>query len=184
MDLSNLSDAQLIDEWLSGDQHSFEQIYNRYSENVIRFLYSLGSDYDEADEIAQKTWLKFIEGINAYQHQDKLLSWLIKITHRTWLDLKRSAWEKKKQSLEVLEVFQEDSSEKQDEVVLKKQERNLIDQALLQLAEPVRQTVLLRIDGELKFKEIAEVMECPLGTVLWRMKEAEKQLKKSLGAVK
>ena len=49
-------------------------------------------------------------------------------------------------------------------------------QALGQLPSALRQTILLRIDGGLKFRQIADAMDCPLGTVLWRMKEAERRL--------
>ena len=44
-------------------------------------------------------------------------------------------------------------------------------------------TVMPRIDGELTFREIAEEQRWPLGTVLWRMKEAERRLAKRLGAL-
>ena len=59
--------------------------------------------------------------------------------------------------------------------------RQALYDALDALPDLMRQTVLMRIDAEMTFREIATAMGCPLGTALWRMKEAEKRLRARLG---
>ena len=59
--------------------------------------------------------------------------------------------------------------------------RDALYQALDALPDSMRQTVLMRIDAEMTFREIGEAMGCPLGTALWRMKEAQKRLRAKLG---
>ena len=61
------------------------------------------------------------------------------------------------------------------------EDRDALYRALNALPDLMRQTVLMRVDGEMTFREIAETMRCPLGTALWRMKEAQVRLRAKLG---
>jgi RNA polymerase sigma-70 factor (ECF subfamily) len=180
----------LIDQYLRGDVDAFERLYERYAARLLGFLKTHGVCQDVAEDLAQKAWMRVIEKLPEYQAQGTFRAWLFTLGHRLFLDEARSAWERHRVVPQSADPDENPLSFVESvpaphpsplEQAAQKEESALLTQALEQLPDNVRQTVLLRIDGELAFREIAEVMQCPLGTVLWRMQEARRLLRKLLG---
>jgi RNA polymerase sigma factor (sigma-70 family) len=184
------SDDRLIEQYLNGDVDAFERLYERYSARLLGFLKAHGVCFDIAEDLAQRTWMRVIENLSEYQAQGTFRAWLFTLGHRLFLDEARSAWERHRVvpqqtdpeagSLSFVESVPAPHASPLEQAV-QKEEGELLAQAIEQLPDAIRQTVLLRIDGDLAFREIAEVMQCPLGTVLWRMQEARRLLRKLLG---
>jgi len=185
------SDDELISRYLQGNAAAFERLYERYAARLLGFLAATGIGRDAAEDLAQKTWLRAIESLLRYQPQDKFRPWLFKMAHRLWLDEKRSAWERKRLSLEEMETEEGEAAARAGldvengrspfDQAAARQEREWVNRALDELPEEMRRTVLLRVDGALTHREIAEEMNCPLGTVLWRMHEAQRRLSEMIG---
>ncbi|HBF33982.1 TPA: hypothetical protein DDW35_05415 [Candidatus Sumerlaeota bacterium] len=184
------TDDRLIEQYLQGDVDAFERLYERYAARLLGFLKTRGVCQDAAEDLAQKAWVRVIENLPEYQAQGTFRAWLFTLAHRLFLDEARSAWERHRvtatsadpdeNSLSFVESVPS-SQPSPLEQAAQKEESGLLTEALVQLPDNIRQTVLLRIDGELAFREIADVMQCPLGTVLWRMQEARRLLRKLLG---
>ena len=184
----------LISRYLSGGAAAFEELYGRYASRLLGFVISLGAPREAAEDVAQKAWLRAIEALPAYEPRGRFRPWLFTLAHRLWLDEARSAWQRKRAPLDEgqLDEFEStngtgaagappvDPSEGPRERAIRREQRALVEEGLAQLPETMRQTVLLRIDGDLTHREIAEAMDCPLGTVLWRMHEAQKRLTERL----
>ncbi|MFC1600988.1 RNA polymerase sigma factor [Candidatus Sumerlaeota bacterium] len=182
MDLSN---DELIARYRQGNADAFDELYHRYAARMLGFVRSLGAGPEAAEDIAQRTWLKVVAALEAYRPQGRFRAWLFTLAYRSWADEARAGGKLKTVSLE-----QEDwdnleavggGTGLRDELEAREQHA-LVEQALGGLAEEMRRTVLLRIDGDLKYREIAEEMECPLGTVLWRMNEAVRRLREQLAS--
>lgn len=184
------SDEELIRAWLErGDHGAFAQLYDRYESPLFRFLLSLGGDWDSAEDALQIAWMKALDNLPHFRG-GSFKSWLFRIGHRVWLDRVRSAWERRRVSLNgsgeedneglpLDERFADPGADLR-ETLASKEERERLRKAIEELPDQMRQTVLLRIDGELSYREIAETMGCPIGSALWRVAEAEKRLKLSL----
>jgi RNA polymerase sigma-70 factor, ECF subfamily len=185
-----LSDSELIRAYLAGNNDAFDVLYGRYERPVFSFLLSLGGSWAQAEDVMQQTWIKAIHGLPAYRDQGKFQAWVFQIAHRQWLDLVRSAWERRRVSLESaedsvgppLDERLVDTRLLPSEAAAHGEERAQLYEALDQMPDRMRQAVLLRVDGDMTYKEIAAAMECPLATALWRVREAEKRLKTLLGA--
>lgn len=178
------SDCELIGRYLHGDPEAFTALYSRYECHLLRFLLSLGGSWEQAEEAFQLSWIKAIERLADFQGRGSFRSWLFRIAHRTWLDQVRRGWERRRVSIagvedwESLPIDRAFLSSSRDPVAVAEDEerRVLLREALESLPDKMRQTVLLRIDGELTYQQIADEMGCPLSTALWRVREAERRL--------
>ncbi len=186
----NSSDDALIKRYLAGDITAFEELYQRYTRRLVGFVVSLGAQYDTADDISQKAWLKVIKHLENYSARGSFRAWLFTIARRLWLDQVRSAWTTRRVSKEETVSYRGADDEASEEGIsrtvgpaaeLAAQERQeFVHQALQELPKEMRETILLRIDGGMTYREIAEEMNCPLGTVSWRMREAQNRLSRLL----
>jgi len=184
------ADDALIAEYLKGDLLAFERLYDRYASRLLGFVLSLGGQRDTCEDVAQQAWIKVLDGLPAYRSQGQFRAWLFRIAYRLWLDEVRSAWQSRRVSIEKgdeeeftgLPIERElaDPAAGPEEEAKFREDCERLYRALEELPDRMRQTILLRIDGELTFRGIAETMQCPLGTVLWRAKEAERRLRARL----
>lgn len=187
------SDDALILRYREGDLDAFELLYDRYAPRLLGFMISLGADAETARDLAQRAWLRVVERVQDYEPRGRFRSWLFRVGHRLWLDEVRSAWRRKRVPLD---MESDESARAQSngframadsgptplEAALENERRESVEQALRQLPEPLRQTVLLRIDADLSYREIGQAMGCPIGTALWRAAEARRRLKDILCA--
>ncbi|HUT22936.1 MAG TPA: sigma-70 family RNA polymerase sigma factor [Sumerlaeia bacterium] len=191
------SDDSLIARYLEGDAEAFEDLYRRYASRLLGFVLSLGADRDAAEDLAQRTWLRALEALDAYKPRGRFRPWLFQTAYRLWVDEKRSGWERRRTPVDSEEELEQAASSDRAasgaegrppadprEQASACEERELVEAALKRLPEEMSRTVLLRIDGDLAYREIAELMGCPLGTVLWRMSEAQRRLARELASVR
>ncbi|MDP8246336.1 MAG: sigma-70 family RNA polymerase sigma factor [Candidatus Hinthialibacter antarcticus] len=179
-------DAHLIQQYLSGDFASFEALFSRHNDVLFRFVVSLGGPLEQAEDVVQRSWIQAVEHLHEYEDRGRFRSWLFRIAHRIWLNEVFTWWSRNTASMDGADGR---DGPPLDHAVCRETPRNIAEkneaseafyQALNELSDELRRTVLLRIDAELTFQEIADEMQCPLGTALWRMKEAEKRLKAKL----
>ncbi|MFP5114145.1 RNA polymerase sigma factor [Bacillaceae bacterium C204] len=153
-------------------REEFKQLYNDHRKHVFAMALSILRDIELAEDVLQEVYIKLYQYSKSNQVTN-VRAWLIRVTRNTALDLYR----KKKRELtgfdaqyfERLEYISEDPV---DKIVLSKY------LALLDSGE--RQIIIMKDISGLKHKEIAKIMEMPLGTVLWKYRMALKKLKKGL----
>ena len=187
----DVTDDELIGKYLDGDMVAFETLYHRYDGRLLGFLLAMRADRDLAEDLAQKTWLKVIGRFANYEARGTFRAWLFTVARRLWIDEARSAWSRKRVALESSRNGESGGAGKQFDVedpssgpaehALARERRGMVTAAIRSMPPELSQTVLLRIDGDLTYREIAEEMGCPLGTALWRAKEAERRIRKFLG---
>ncbi|MBN1866286.1 RNA polymerase sigma factor [Candidatus Sumerlaeota bacterium] len=183
------SDDWIIDQYLQGNVGAFEALYDRYASRLLGFLIALGADRESAEDAAQKAWIRVIENLDRYEPRGAFRSWLFTLAHRLWVDERRSGWERRREELETAEGNGQSLEESvvsplpdPRERTSQKEEAQLLAWAVTQLPQAMREIVLWRVDADLTFREIADRMGCPLGTVLWRMRQAERRLQTLLGS--
>jgi len=180
----NMTDSKLIQLYLSGDDTAFETLYQRYERKLFSYIFRMLRNRDDAEEVFQKTWIKMIEKIGAYSEQGKFSSWLFNIAHNCTIDLIRK--NKKincNSSLDELEYKLGDVNGNPETAVLIKEKKQRLAMAVQNLPDEQKEVVLMRIYGELAFKEIAEVLDTSVNTVLGRMHYAVKRIKKEFGGI-
>ncbi len=129
-----------------------EEIYQSYAKTVYRYLMSLTRSEDLAEELTQETFVQAIRCIGKYDESCKLSTWLCAIAKNQWL-----LWMKKHpQTTPIEDAAPMIASAETD--VLEQMERLELLRLLHACPEPYRETIYLRIYGNLSFAQIGEIM--------------------------
>jgi RNA polymerase sigma-70 factor, ECF subfamily len=179
--LSKMSDEALITAFQSGDRDVYRFLVERYQERIRNLLFSIFHDRDFIDDLAQEVFIKAYQALPNFRFEASFYTWLYRIA------VNKSRDELRKKKLRRFFSFQtlDEGIEKEMHVRLSVQPENRDTQELLALGlqslpEKFRTAVVLKdIDG-LSYEEIAEVMQCELGTVKSRISRARSMLRKVL----
>jgi len=177
MDLNEASDGRLIAEYRGGNEKAFEVLYNRYRRQLFSYLNRvLPGRAALVDDLYQQTWLKVIQSLPTYREEQKFLSWAFRIAHNLAVDNFRR--EARHEEVEIDERVPDDA-----DPPWKRMEREtlgqLLEQAMQELSDEQREVMLLRQQG-VAFKEIANIQQVSINTVLGRMHYAVRKLRRHL----
>ncbi|RMD50721.1 MAG: RNA polymerase sigma factor [Ignavibacteria bacterium] len=164
---------KLIKQCLEGDKASFKTLIKPFLPKLLNYLFKLSGSRENAEDLMQETLIKIWLGLQNYNHVNSFDSWVFSIAHNTAIDYLR----KNKYVQYPLEIDVSGNSDPHNEIVKKELDRNIVN-ALLKLSGKQQDTFILRVYGGLKFKEIAEILNEPLNTVLSHMNYAVKKIKK------
>jgi len=179
------TDLDLIESFLSGNQNAFANIVRRHQQKVFSTAMLVVRDKYVAEDILQETFLKFFKALNEgkYQHQDKLLPFLLRISHNLAIDSVRRTSNSPvittvegKNIFDFLNIGEEFTFDAYDKNV----EKERLKWAIAKLPEKQREMLLLRYFAEMPFHEISELLNVNQNTCLGRMRYAIKNLKKYL----
>ena len=179
--------AQLIDRFQNGDQYAFNQLIQRYGADVFSFIFRMVKDPVVAEDVYQETWSKVLHHFKNYREQDQFKCWLFKIANNLCLNQVRIL---RRIFISVSKIIDSntnsyfvkivDNSPQPDIEFENREALELIQKSVQSLPVKQRQVFLLRINGELPFKEIAEILNKPLNTVLGQMRTALLTIKKDV----
>ena len=132
-----------------------EQIYKQYFETVNKYLFCLTHSNDISEELTQETFFKAIKNIDTFKGDCKISVWLCQIAKNSWYDYCKKNKKIIKNEEWLLEILEENSTEKE---IISNDEKMLLYKKLQKLNEKMREVVYLRITGELSFKEIGIIL--------------------------
>jgi len=170
------SDEDLMLSCRDGDEGAFEVLYHRYEKPIFSFIYRIVMSTADAEELCQETFFKVVRAKKNYQVSGKFKTWIFRIALNLCHDRLRRMKFRSRISLDAL-VFSQDSQDIQlqqpisrsssDPVkyVEKDEMKTLVRQAFTMLPEKERTVVILKEYHALKFSEIADILNCPVGTV-------------------
>ncbi len=172
-------DADLIKQYKMGDGDAFTELFHRYKNKIYNFIYHFVNNPDTADDLVLVTFMKAIKNIKRYREEGKFRGWLYSIANSVTMDYLRK---RKRQPVEPIEDWMEitDSSPSPEKSMEQKEMLILYEDKINSLPPKQKQVFMMRQEGDLRFKEIAEILNCPLPTVLSRMHNAVVSLRKSL----
>lgn len=173
------TDAELLYAYRRGDSKAFEKLLRRHERLLFTFIVRMVSNKDDAEDIFQETLARVVQNIRSYDEQGKLAKWIFGIAHHLCIDRIRK---EKRWKAHFTKDSGKDETDRQGEVMdpepladvlLEQKELNeMIAQALQHLAPEQREVFLLRQHSDLTFREIAEMVNRPLNTVLGQMRLA------------
>lgn len=148
----------------------FDQLYN--------FARWLTHDTAEAEDLVQETFTKALRGFSGFQIGTNFRAWMFRILRNTFLTSKTGL---KPTPFDEQEADTMPSNDPTPEAVLIQQsDREMVQQALTELAVPYREILLLCEVEEMSYEEIAQVLAIPIGTVMSRLHRARKALRSLL----
>jgi RNA polymerase sigma-70 factor (ECF subfamily) len=172
----SISDAELMSQVAQCDQRAFTTLVQRHQKGLMNFFYHMG-DYNHADDLAQKTFLRLFNYRDKYRPKAKFTTFLYVLARRTWIDHCRALTRRKNMHATLtteLEV------QKQKGSLTIEESRARAEYALSQLSDEMRIVIVMSIYQGFKYREIAEVLGIPLGTVKTRVFNALKKCRKTL----
>ncbi|HYF66086.1 MAG TPA: sigma-70 family RNA polymerase sigma factor [Herpetosiphonaceae bacterium] len=156
-----------------------EQLFARYNPLVVRTAYLLLGDWMEAEDVAQEVWIQVGRHQGRYDPQrGAWTTWLHKITVNRCLNTRRRL---RRWISGALAADLPADLPPPLQALIKDEEQRRIWRAVEGLSRKLRPVVVLRYFHNLSYEQIAEVLECPIGTVRSRLHAANAQLRATLG---
>jgi len=169
------SEAELTRAAAQGDVAAFSELVRRHRPRVLRTAYGILGSTQEAEDVAQEVFIKVWNSLSRYHGQGAFASWLYRIAVNTSIDALR----RRRDDLP-LDELQSVGEERPEESVLRRAERGRVRLAVRSLPPACRAALVLREYEQLSYKEIAEVLQVPIGTVMSRLHYGRQTLKKML----
>ena len=170
-----LTEAEWIKEAAQGNTGAFAELVRLHRMRVLRTAFGVLGSQEEAEDVAQDVFIKVWHSLKDFQLDTSFGSWVYRITVNTSIDVLRHRKE------EVgMDVEYSSPAARPEEEVIRHTNQQRVRQAIAQLPESARTTLTLREFEQLSYKEISEVLQIPIGTVMSRLNYARQSLKKLL----
>ncbi|HEX7384133.1 MAG TPA: RNA polymerase sigma factor RpoE [Burkholderiaceae bacterium] len=180
------ADAPLVERVKRGDKRAFEMLVVKYQRRIERLIGRMVRDVDLVADIAQETFIRAYRALPQFRGESAFYTWLYRIAVNTakkaMMELNRdpviaeSAFAAREEDDETSRAEHELSHGETPEALLASKEiAATVNAAIESLSDDLRQAITLREIEGLSYEEIAEVMNCPIGTVrsrIFRAREA------------
>ena len=176
---SECDDRQLIEQFLDGEQRSFNLLVERYRERIYLLVWRMVRNREDALDLSQEVFVKAYKNLKSFRHESNFYTWLYRIAVN--LSLNFTKREKFKSFLSLSDLsdrFTSGSSPSED--LERDQLSGLIDRAVMKLPEKQRAVFILRHYEELSIREVAELLGRSEGTIKANYYQAIKKLQEFL----
>ena len=165
-----ISDEILLKQFKAGDEKAFYLLVERYEKPMTGYLYGISSNMELSKDVCQDTFLKLIHRPPGFLFGGRLKPWLYRSAKNLLIDNMR----RDSKSEQIDEGRPEDRESLPDphESIAITDDIKELHNVLKELDENYREIVVLHFFSGLTFREIAENMNIPIGTALWRMRKA------------
>jgi RNA polymerase sigma-70 factor (ECF subfamily) len=181
------SDQQLVERVQAGDKSAFDLLVRKYQHRVLKLVGRFVSDAAEAEDVAQEAFLKAYRALASFRGDSAFYTWLYRIAINT---AKNALVSNRRRpvdfDLDLQDPEQYDRHARLKEgdtpegVLLTEEIRNVVERAMEQLPEDLRTAIVLRELEGMSYEEIAEAMDCPVGTVRSRIFRAREAIDRKL----
>jgi len=173
----------LIERWRNGDERAAEALYNGHRDPVFRLAYGLLGDLSDAEEVAQDALTYALVNIHRYDpNRASFTTWLHIIAvsrcrdrhrRRRLPSLSLTAWLGRGGDVA-------DSAPAPEHRAIQSEVRSQVWEAVQALSQPLREAILLRYWAGHTYREMAEILDCPVGTAQSRVRLAYQRLREAL----
>jgi RNA polymerase sigma-70 factor (ECF subfamily) len=173
-------EAQLVQRAGVGDQAAFGVLVERYSGAIYNQAYRMLGDAHEAEDAVQEVFLRAFRRLDTYDPGRRFVTWLLTISSNFCIDRirrRRHTW----MTLDDVAFWLPSSEAGPERSALRSEQRDLVQQALLQIPEHYRSVTVLRYWHDLSYQEIAHILSLSEATVKTRLHRARKMLLDALG---
>ncbi|MGD2123256.1 MAG: sigma-70 family RNA polymerase sigma factor [Gemmatimonadota bacterium] len=177
----DLTDSQVVQQFLDGDPRSFGELVERYDKRLLNFVYRTVGDRERAQDLVQETFVRVYRHLHRFDQTKKFSTWIYTIAGNLAKNELRNRsrnplvlfqtikknWEADHRPLEW-----EDTKLRPDDLFRKRHLKEMVEKSVAQLPEHHRIVFVLReLEGK-TYEEIADITGCNLGTVKSRLNRA------------
>lgn len=159
----------------------FDAVFEQYGDRIYGLAYRLMGNKEDAMDISQEVFIKIFRNLETFRGDSSLSTWIYRIVYNTCIDELR----KRKMKVKIISMSYEqgvtsDDNGALDEICEADELKKTIQQALYKLDDEQRAIVVMRDIYGLSYADIADILQCPLGTVKSRLSRARLALKELL----
>ena len=184
------TDAQLVRRVQKGDKGAFDLLVLKYQHKIVNLVMRYVRDPDQALDITQEAFLKAYRALPRFRGDAAFYTWMYRIavnTAKNYLAAQRRRPMDVELDLQDPEQYELHATLKETDtpegVTLSNELYETVERAIAALPEDLRTAIVLReLDG-MSYEEIAQTMECPVGTVRSRIFRARDAISKKIGAL-
>lgn len=179
------ADTQLVERCLSGEQAAWEDLVKVHTRRVYSICYRFTGTDQEAQDLTQEVFLRVFRSLKTFRAgEGSFTVWLARLSRNLLIDhYRRTRLERATDSIEEqLPMLEEKTAAlgRTEGLVAGREASELLQQALQKLSPELRETVILRDLEELEYREIAQVLNVPEGTVKSRLNRGRAELARVL----
>ena len=172
-----MTDMELIESCLNGDQNAFEELITRYKNLVYSIILRMTKDNEEASDLAQDVFLKMYKNLSTYSQEFKFSTWVMRITTNHIIDFRR----KKRQETVPLEsaenIVVSDPQDTPEAAIIRREEKERINKIIDELPGMYRIPIIMYHKKGMSYQEIADKIDEPLSKVKNRIFRGRKIFK-------
>lgn len=177
--VSECDDRQLIEQFLRGDERSFNLLVERHRERIYLLIWRMVRNREDALDLSQEVFVKAYRKLKSFRHESNFYTWLYRIAVNLALNFARR--EKFRSFLSLSDLSRElVSGSLPSEEIERDQLSSRIDRAIIELPEKQRMVFILRHYEEMSVKEVADLLGKSEGTIKANYFQAIKKLRRSL----
>lgn len=176
-------DQQLVARAQRGEKHAFELLVAKYQRKLARLIGRLVRDPAEVEDVAQEAFIKAYRALPQFRGESAFYTWLYRIgvnsAKNFLMNQGRRAPTSTEKDAEEAETFEEAEQLRDnntpESILMSRQVAETVNAAMARLPEELRTAITLREIEGMSYDEIADVMDCPIGTVrsrIFRAREA------------
>ena len=185
MQVTPYSDQELIQQYLDGNERSFEELLNRHRNKIYTSIYLFVKDQSLAEDIFQEVFIKIINTLRGgkYNHEGKFVQWAMRIAYNMCVDqFRRKKRRPQVAPTETFDIFDvlHVSDDNMETTMIKSQTHQRIRHLVDSLPAEQREVVILRHYADMSFKEISQLTRVSINTALGRMRYALINIRKMI----
>jgi RNA polymerase sigma-70 factor (ECF subfamily) len=177
-------ESDLVRRACRGDLDAYDELVKRYQERIYATIYHMTSNHEDANDLAQESFIKAYQALKSFKGGSSFYTWLYRIAVNKTINFLKQRKNKHHFSLNDIDFNAENDPDLVALISDKTPSRNaglselqkILNEALHKLSEPHRMVVVLHDVQGLSHDEIADIMDCNIGTVRSRLFYARQQL--------
>ncbi len=183
MAIIEITDAQLVNNYISGDEKSLEILINRHQSKIYGFIYSKIPDREVSNDIFQDTFIKVIKTLKAssYNEEGKFLPWVMRISHNLIIDHfrknKKMPMFRETEEFSIFSIMSDDALTIENKIIAEQVVKD-VKKLIEELPADQKEVLVMRMYQDMSFKEISEITGVSINTALGRMRYALMNLRK------
>ncbi len=187
-------EESLLRQCARGEEAAYRELVGRLEKPLVNFIFRFVGERNVAEDLFQETFVRVVRRVGSFKPDASLSTWIYTIARNLSLDYLKARRRHRETPLDAAastsgggkviyfkDILQAGGSEPDDRAELNEEERR-VSAALALLTPAKREALILRMYAGLSYREIAEVVKSPVGTIKFRIHEAIQDLAKKMAA--
>ncbi len=179
-----MDDSILVERFRHGDEGAFNKLVERHKREAYFIALRLTRSHEDARDLAQDAFVRCYQSMENFRGDSSFRTWLYRIVINLSLNYLKAPRISRRVELQEgeMDTMAGNGTASDPLLALQQQQRTaMLKDAIARLPVKQKQTLMLKVYGELKYEEISEIMRCPVGTAKANFYHAVKRLRELIG---